>query len=134
MCYGLRKFLKGDEGRQFLTVLRNASISSIVFGLLFAEFFGFELPWQPLIFSRHLNIGGKQGPPGQRSLQLMGLSIWIGLLHISLGRVLGMVNHARQDHGEHRMKAVMANFGWLAVMWGIVIAIGPDADTAAHAH
>ena len=34
-----------------------------------------------------------------------------------------MINHARQDHGEHRMKAVMANFGWLAVMWGIVIAI-----------
>ena len=37
MCYGLRKFLKGDEGRQFLTVLRNASISSIIFGLLFCR-------------------------------------------------------------------------------------------------
>lgn len=123
MCFGLRKFLKGDEGRQFLTVLRNASISSIVFGLLFAEFLGFELPWQPLIFSRHLNIGGEAGAAGAAIPQLMVLSIWIGLLHISLGRVLGMVNHARQDHGEHRMKAVMANFGWLAVMWGIVIAI-----------
>jgi V/A-type H+-transporting ATPase subunit I len=123
MCFGLRKFIKGDEGRQFLTVLRNASISSIVFGLLFAEFFGFELPWQPLIFSRHLNIGGEAGAEGAAIPQLMVLSIWIGLLHISLGRVLGMINHARQDHGAHRMKAVMANFGWLAVMWGIVIAI-----------
>ncbi len=123
MCFGLRKFLKGDEGRQFLTVLRNASISSIVFGLLFAEFFGFELPWSPLIFSRHLNIGGEAGAAGAAIPQLMVLSIWIGLLHISLGRILGMINHFRQDHGEHRMKAVMANFGWLAVMWGIVIAI-----------
>ena len=34
-----------------------------------------------------------------------------------------MYNHARQDHGEHRTKAVMANFGWLAVMWGILVVI-----------
>jgi V/A-type H+-transporting ATPase subunit I len=123
MCFGLRKFLKGDEGRQFLTVLRNASLSSIAFGLLFSEFLGFELPWHPLIFSRHLNIGGEAGAAGAAIPELMVLSIWIGLLHISLGRVLGMINHARQDHGDHRIKTVMANFGWLAVMWGIVIAI-----------
>jgi V/A-type H+-transporting ATPase subunit I len=53
----------------------------------------------------------------------MILAIWIGLLHITLGRVLGMINHARQDHGSHRTKAVMANFGWLAVMWGLMIVI-----------
>ena len=53
----------------------------------------------------------------------MIMSIWIGILHITLGRVLGMYNHAQQDHGEHRIKAVMANFGWLAVMWGLVIGI-----------
>jgi len=123
MCFGLRKFLKGDEGRQFLTVLRNASIMSIIFGVLFSEFLGFELPWQPLIFSRHLNIGAGEGGAGPAIPELMVLSIWIGILHISLGRVLGMINHARQDHGAHRVKAVMANFGWLAVMWGIVIAI-----------
>ncbi|HUH79123.1 MAG TPA: V-type ATP synthase subunit I [Methanoregula sp.] len=123
LCFGLRKFLKGDEGRQFLTVLRNASIMSIIFGVLFSEFLGFELPWQPFIFSRHLNIGAGEGGAGPAIPELMVLSIWIGILHISLGRVLGMVNHARQDHGAHRMKAVMANFGWLAVMWGIVIAI-----------
>ena len=58
MCFGLRKFIKGEEGDQFLTVLRNASISSIIFGLLFSEFLGFELPWNPIIFSRHLLIGG----------------------------------------------------------------------------
>jgi V/A-type H+-transporting ATPase subunit I len=53
----------------------------------------------------------------------MILSIWIGIVHITLGRVLGMYNHARQDHGHHRTLAVMANFGWLAVMWGILITI-----------
>jgi V/A-type H+-transporting ATPase subunit I len=55
--------------------------------------------------------------------QLMIMSIWIGIVHISLGRVLGMYNHAKQDHGEHRTKAVLANFGWLAVMWGLLFAI-----------
>ena len=123
LALGLRKIFKGEEGRQLLTVLRNASISSIVFGLLFSEFLGFELPWNPIIFSRHLNIGGEAGGMGPAIPELMIMSIWIGILHITLGRVLGMINHASQDHGQHRMKAVLANFGWIAVMWGILIAI-----------
>ncbi|MEN6442252.1 MAG: V-type ATP synthase subunit I [Methanoregula sp.] len=123
LALGLRKIFKGEEGRQLLTVLRNASISSIIFGLLFSEFLGFELPWNPIIFSRHLNIGGEAGAAGPAIPELMIMSIWIGILHITLGRVLGMINHANQDHGEHRMKAVLANFGWIGVMWGILIAI-----------
>jgi len=124
LVFGLRKFLKGEEGAQFLTVLRNASISSIIFGLLFSEFLGFALPWSPIIFSRHLLIGATEpGGHGPAIAELMILTVWIGLLHITLGRALGMYNHAKQDHGDHRIKAVMANFGWLAVMWGLVIAI-----------
>ena len=38
-----------------------------------------------------------------------------------------MYNHAKQDHGHHRTLAVMANFGWIAVMWGILIAIWSTA-------
>ena len=123
MCFGLRKFMKGVEGSQLLIVLRNASISSIFFGLLFGEFLGFALPWRPVIFSRHLNIGAHSAGHGPQIPELMILAIWIGLLHITLGRVLGMINHARQDHGDHRIKAVLANFGWLAVMWGLMIVI-----------
>ncbi|WP_292424321.1 V-type ATP synthase subunit I [Methanoregula sp.] len=124
MALGLRKFVTGEEGRQLLAVLRNASIMSIIFGLLFSEFLGFELPWNPIIFSRHLPIGTTEaGGAGSAIPALLIMSIWIGVLHISLGRVIGMYDHAKQDHGEHRTKAVMANFGWLAVMWGILVAI-----------
>ncbi|MHB8162985.1 MAG: V-type ATP synthase subunit I [Methanoregula sp.] len=128
MAFGLRKFFKGDEGRQLLDVLRNASISSIFFGLLYSEFLGFPIPGlKPLMFSRHLMAEVAEGEAtaahGPMIPELMVLSIWIGILHITLGRILGMINHARQDHGEHRTKAVMANFGWLAVMWGILVAI-----------
>jgi V/A-type H+/Na+-transporting ATPase subunit I len=122
MCFGLRKFLKGEEGSQLLTVLRNASISSIFFGLLYSEFLGFALPWYPIMFSRHLKIGTSATGHGPAIPELMIMSIWIGILHITLGRVISMVNHTRQDHGEHRIKAVLANFGWLAVMWGILLA------------
>ncbi|MCX6684698.1 MAG: V-type ATP synthase subunit I, partial [Methanoregula sp.] len=57
MCLGLRKFIKGEEGQQLIAVLRNASISSIFFGVLYSEFLGFPMPWPYLLPSRHLNIG-----------------------------------------------------------------------------
>jgi V/A-type H+-transporting ATPase subunit I len=122
MAFGLRKFIKGGEGRQLLTVLRNASISSIFFGIIFSEFLGFAIPgWNPVLYSRHLM--SEHGGHGPNIPELMVLSIWIGILHITLGRVLSMYNHAKQDHGHHRTMAVLANFGWLTVMWGIILAI-----------
>jgi V/A-type H+-transporting ATPase subunit I len=123
MCLGLRNLFKGGEGTQLLKVLRNASFSSIIFGLLYSEFLGFALPWSPIMFSRHLKIGAHATGHGPAIPELMILSVWIGVLHITLGRVLGMVNHARQDHGAHRVKAVLANAGWISVMWGILLLI-----------
>jgi len=122
MAFGLRKYLKGEDGRYLLAVLRNASISTIFFGIIFSEFLGFAIPgWNPILYSRHLM--SEHGGHGPNIPELMILSIWIGIVHITLGRVLGMYNHAKQDHGHHRTLAVMANFGWLAVMWGILVTI-----------
>lgn len=124
MALGLRKLFKGDDARKMLSVLRNASIMSIIFGLLYSEFLGFALPWSPIIFSRHLKIGVTEaGAHGAAITELLIVSVWVGILYVTLGRALGMINHARQDHGEHRTKTVLANFGWISVMWGIIIAI-----------
>jgi V/A-type H+-transporting ATPase subunit I len=126
MALGLRKFLKGEGGQQMLAVLRNASISSIFFGIIFSEFLGFPIPgWNPILYSRHLM--SEHGGHGPNIPELVVVSIWIGILHITLGRILGMYNHAQQDHGDHRTRAVMANFGWIAVMWGILLAIWSTA-------
>jgi V/A-type H+-transporting ATPase subunit I len=126
MSLGLRKYLKGEAGGQMLTVLRNASISTIFFGIMFSEFLGFAIPgWNPVVYSRHLM--SEHGGHGPNIPELMVLSIWIGIVHLTLGRILGMYNHAQQDHGHHRTLAVMANFGWLAVMWGIILAIWSSA-------
>jgi len=122
MALGLRKIFKEGEGRQLLTVLRNASISTIIFGLLFSEFLGFAIPGlNPIMPSRHLMV--EHGAHGPMIPDLMVLAIWIGVLHITVGRILGIINHARQDHGEHRNKTMLANVGWLAVMWGLLVVI-----------
>jgi len=123
LSLGLRKFLKGDEGRMLLKVLSYASISSIVFGILYSEFFGAALPWPALIFSRHLNIGVAAGGHGPQVTELMVLAIWIGILHITLGRILGMVNARKFHHGKHAAKAAIANAGWIGTMWGILLMI-----------
>jgi V/A-type H+-transporting ATPase subunit I len=123
ISYGLRRFLKGPDGKLLLDSLRNASISSIIFGILFSECFGFRLPWPSVLPSRHLSIGGEAGGHGPDVPGLLILTIWIGVLHITLGRILGIANHARQDHGSHRTKAMLANLGWIMVMWGILAMI-----------
>jgi V/A-type H+-transporting ATPase subunit I len=124
MSLGLRKIIKGDEGRMLLDVLRNASISSIIFGFLYSEFLGFKIPGlDPVLPSRHLNIGGGEGGHGPAVPELMVMTVWIGVAYITLGRTLSIINHARQDHGSHRTKAILANLGWIMVMWGILIMI-----------
>lgn len=126
MALALRKYLKGEAGEQLLAVLRNASISTIIFGLIFSEFLGFPIPGlKPLLYSRHLM--SEHGGHGPNIPELMVVAIWIGIIHITLGRLLGMYNHAKQDHGHHRTLTVLANFGWLSVMWGIIIAIWSSA-------
>jgi V/A-type H+-transporting ATPase subunit I len=123
MCLGLQKFIKGEEGQQLIAVLRNASISSIFFGVLYSEFLGFPMPWPYLLPSRHLNIGAHATGHGPNIPGLMMMAIWIGIVHITLGRILSMVNHSRQDHGSHRVKAVLANAGWILMIWGILFLI-----------
>jgi V/A-type H+-transporting ATPase subunit I len=123
----LQRFVTAEDGRMLLKVLRNAGISSIIFGFLYSEFLGFPIPGiPPLLPSRHLAIGGTAeggAEAGPAVPELMMMAVWLGILHITLGRIFGIVNHARQDHGKHRILAILANLGWLLVMYGILLAI-----------
>lgn len=123
MSLGLRKIVKGEGGRMLLKVLSYASVSSIIFGILYSEIFGSALPWPALIFSRHLNIGGAAGGHGPQVVELMIIAIWIGLLHITLGRILGIVNARKIYSGKHATQAVLSHAGWLGTMWGIMLMI-----------
>ena len=123
LSFLLRKYLAGEGGNLLLDNLRNAAISSTIFGLIYSEIFGFALPWKPLIFSRHLNIGGEAHGHGPDAVPMLIIAIWIGILHITLGRLISLVNHSRMDHGKHRTQAMIAQAGWLAFMWGILFVI-----------
>lgn len=125
MSLGLRSLVKGSEaGTQLINVLRNCSITSIIFGVIFSEFLGFSLPWAPLWFSRHIPIGVSEGVHHASAIpQLLVVSIWIGILHITLGRIWGALNASKMEHGHHRSLKMYANIGWILVMWGIIVLI-----------
>ncbi len=135
MSFGLRSFVKGSEAsNKLLDILRNCSISSIIFGIAFSEIFGFALPWHPLWLSRHINIGGAPSEVATQGAaaaaehvsnipELLVLSIWIGILHITLGRLWGARNAAKMDKGHHRILKIYSNLGWILLMWGIIVAI-----------
>ena len=113
-----KMFSQQKDAARLFTVLRNCSISSIIFGLLFSEFFGFELPWHPILFSRHLVIG--EAGEGPNIVGLIILSVWIAVAQLTLGRTLSAINHA---HGHHGIRGVLGQIGWIATMWGILVLI-----------
>jgi V/A-type H+-transporting ATPase subunit I len=112
----LPKILASKEGVRLAAVLRNCSISSIIFGLLFSEVFGFEFPWHPLLFSRHLAIGG-EGGEGPNIVGLIVFAVWIAVAQLTLGRALNAVNQSR---GHHGIKGVLGQVGWIVTMFGIL--------------
>ncbi|MBT8508281.1 ATP synthase subunit I [Methanomicrobiaceae archaeon CYW5] len=124
LSFYLRKMLKGEAGQQLLDVLRNASVSSIIFGVIFSEFLGFALPWDPIGINRHLNIGSHASGHGPDAVLMLVLTAWIGILHITLGRSLHIYNAMKMHHpGKHRNKVVFGQAGWILTMWGILFVL-----------
>ncbi|MDG6249352.1 V-type ATP synthase subunit I [Methanocalculus sp.] len=123
LALGLQRMLKGEAVQQLLKVLRNASISAIIFGFVYAEIFGahpgalnIEL-WHPLI-SRHLLIGTHAHHQGDIAVLLV-FAVWLGIIQMTLGRFMGVYNHARHRNMLH----VMGQVSWIAFMWGALLLI-----------
>lgn len=115
-----------DIGKRAMGLLYGASASTIIFGLIYSEFFGMSLPWHPLIFTRHLPIGEPHHP---HILELMIVSVVLGVIYIIVGRIFGMINHARMDHrGPHRTKAILSNFGWILMLVGMLLVLISTID------
>ena len=81
------------------------ALIAIVLGVLFNEYFGFQLPYAtPFDVEVHLST-------------LLVISGWIGVFMVSLGFTLGFLN--KFFNGENKHAA--AKLGWLAAAWGFVI-------------
>ena len=117
---------KGEGGRNLIKILIGSSISTIFFGLIYSECLGYALPWHALVFQRHLAIGADAAAhaSGPDAIPMLIISVWVGIAYITVGRIFGMINHYRMDHpGPHRSKAVMAQFGWILILWGLLAMI-----------
>lgn len=134
-------------------IFLHCAVSSILFGLLYAEFFGLEL-WgaHGLLSHAEAHLGPIPWPLARLEYVklLLALSLLIGVVHLFIGLVLGMRNAA----AEHGMADAIKHRGsWLCILLAVTlagIAIVPDtlhlnespaheepagaADPAAEAH
>ena len=126
IALGLRKTLlkMGEMGMKAFIIILGAAISTSIFGLLYSELFGMALPWHAIIFGRHLPIGAGMEHAMPQVIELLVVSVILGVIYISVGRFFGMINHYRMDHpGTHRTKAILSQFGWNLILWAILVLI-----------
>ncbi len=97
----LRSKLKA--GRGLLDVLIVASIATVVFGFVFGEFFGLEIFAHPVFHRSSI----------ENMDSFIAISVFIGILHIALGYIIGFFN-VLKSHGP--VHAVSEKLSWLLVL------------------
>ena len=101
-----------------------SGLSSIFFGLLFGEFFGNlgeELGLKPILYHRSENI-----------LDLLIISIAIGVIHVMMGFSLGIIN-ARRIKDRHKFATnlgyFLSNLGFISLAGSIMLYFEPEVHT-----
>ena len=115
----IRSFGRGMMSKRTLGTLGKIMItggaSSIVFGVLFNEYFGAALP----VYSAVLDVV-VQLPI------LMVITIFIGLGHITLGYIFGIYLGMKSGHTKH----AIGKIGWLGFMWSGTVGLVDFFDRA----
>ncbi len=118
MLLWLKKKIPGAAS--LVNVVIPAAASSVIFGFLFGEVFGFEQAFGfefPRLINRVHDING-----------LLSVSVVIGLLHLNLGFLLGFLNEL---HHKGFFKAFAAKLSWMLLQVGIgVVALSATGRTA----
>lgn len=108
LFYYLKK--KMPKGAALFNVLLLSSISSMLFGLIYGEFFGFEEIGSfgiPHLLSRTHSTS-----------ELMYIAIAIGVVHVNWGMVAGFIN-IYKDHGLRH--AMLEKGSWIILEIGIAL-------------
>ncbi|MBS3131609.1 V-type ATP synthase subunit I [Candidatus Woesearchaeota archaeon] len=104
----LRKIM--PQAKNFFNILIVSSLSTIFFGLLFGEFFGFEEIGHftlPHILSRSHQIE-----------ELLYIAVAIGFIHVNIGLLVGFANEMKSHGFRH---AFLAKLSWLVFEAGLVM-------------
>jgi len=125
----VRRMLKSKGIRDLAAILVYAGVLSLVFGLVYNEFFGVAL-----VGASGLILPSYAYPTIPRFdnvLTLLLVTLVIGILMLTLGYVLGFVNEYRQHGLKH---AVFSKVSWLLMLWGgvfVIVEILPPLTTGA---
>jgi V/A-type H+-transporting ATPase subunit I len=100
-------------------ILLYCGISSIIFGLVYDEFFGFE-PFKHWDIGTHLlgiALPVHRAEPEMVGTMLM-FCVYVGVAHLLMGYVIGMYN-VRAEHGLKT--AILEKGGWILTLIGLVM-------------
>ncbi|MGM5487541.1 MAG: V-type ATP synthase subunit I [Nanobdellota archaeon] len=111
---------KNPSMAPLLNVMIFSAISSIIFGLIYGEFFGFEIAhWgfiENFFHSMHLHY-----PFLHRSaesvMQLIGISLIVGFVHVNLGVLFGFYNVYKAHGLKH---AFLEKGAWVFMQLGVL--------------
>ncbi len=112
LSLALFSFLKTKykQVKEFISILQISSISSIIFGILYGEYLGFEASFFGFEFSRLAD-----------PISLLYISLALGVLHLNLGLFIGFF----QDWGESKYHAIMDKLVWILLQISVAsISIG----------
>ena len=109
------------EGRQLLNIMIFSSISTIIFGMIYGEFFGFELAHfhaiEAFFHNRHIHYPLLHRS-GETVNELILITLIIGALHVNFGLALGFANVLRHHGLKH---AILEKGSWFMLEIGVAL-------------
>ncbi len=120
---------KTEGWQALLKVLNYSAISTIVFGLVYGEFFGFELFGHKTVFAKllgheseivHIFAELPHVNRLEKAPAILVLTIAIGVLHMALAYIIGIRNVAKEHGWKH---AIEEKFNWLMALISIALII-----------
>jgi V/A-type H+/Na+-transporting ATPase subunit I len=116
---------KIPKAKDLLNIMIYCSISSIIFGFIYGEFYGFELShwhWVENLANTYLSPLHLHYPFIHRSahtaLELIKLSLIIGAIHVNIGLILGFINVWKAHGLKH---AIFEKVSWFVLEIGVAI-------------
>jgi V/A-type H+/Na+-transporting ATPase subunit I len=101
----IRALSKNMEVRAMANILIMSAVSTVIFGIVFGEFFGaehiFGLELHPLIHRTH------------DMTTLLGVAVAVGVIHITIAYIVGFINEL---HHHGMWKAFCAKISWLILL------------------
>ncbi|MEM4110239.1 MAG: V-type ATP synthase subunit I [Thermoplasmata archaeon] len=114
----IRNFAKTMMSNYSWAMLARAMIFGsfwgIVFGAIFNEYFGIQLPYKALL------------DPIEGVSKLLLITAWIGVIYVTYGLILGVINkyslykyYGKRD--KKYFKEMVGRIGWVFITWGFTI-------------